>query len=63
MKPPAPFVAIVDKGGEVYSTLPRGASMREVETTVSHADKMRSWGAPHSAWLWNGAVWYHFKLP
>lgn len=63
MKQPNPFVVIVDKNGDIWHYIPRGASMQEVISSVDHHDKCRSWGAPHGAWLWNGAVWYPFKIP
>jgi hypothetical protein len=61
MKPPSPFIAIVDKNGEVWETIPRTASMQNITSAVDAANRNRKWSAPHEAWLWNGAVWYHFK--
>ena len=63
MNAPNPFIIIVDKSGEIWESLSRSASMQSVVYSVAHHDRSRPWCAPHAAWLWNGAVWYPFKIP
>lgn len=62
MNAPSPFIAIVDKNGDVWETLSRNCSMQNIKSVVEHNDRSRAWSAPHSALLWNGAVWYPFKI-
>ena len=62
MNTPAPFIAIIDKKGDVWETASRSCSMQNIKCLVEHNDRSRPWSAPHAAVLWNGAVWYPFKI-
>jgi hypothetical protein len=61
-KSPNAFLVVVDVNGEIWEIIPRSASMEDISYSVAHSNRIRSWVAPHSVWLWNGAVWYPFRF-
>lgn len=59
---PKNFLVLVGNDGEVIEIVSKYSSMESISSLVAHNDKIRSWSAPHSVLLWNGSVWYPFKI-